>query len=94
MMRRDGERIVLEGAVTLANVAGLLEEGRQHVAEGASTVDLAAVTELDSALIALLLAWVREAGTRSRSLRLANPPESLLTIARLYGVDGLLPLSR
>ena len=94
MMRRDGKRLVLEGAVTLGNVAGLLEEGRRHVADGATTVDLAGVSEMDSALLALLLAWVREAAAASRSLSFTHPPESLVTIARLYGVDGLLPLSR
>ena len=36
MIRRDGRRIVVSGPVTLANVARLLEEGRQHLAEGAA----------------------------------------------------------
>jgi phospholipid transport system transporter-binding protein len=97
MIRREGERLVLAGAVTLANVGALLEEGRRHVAEGASTVDLGEVSEMDSALLALLLAWVREAAARGPerggTLTFANPPESLRTIARLYGVDGLLPLA-
>ena len=92
MMRREGERLVLSGAVTLANAGGLLEEGRRHVAEGVKTVDLAEVSEMDSALLALLLAWTREALARSSKLGFANVPESLRTIARLYGVDGLLAL--
>ena len=53
MIRRDGPRIVVSGPVTLANVAKLLEEGRQHFAEGAGAVDLGEVTEMDSALLAL-----------------------------------------
>ena len=56
-------------------------------------VDLGGVTEMDSALLALLLAWLRDAHSRDRPLEFVNPPESLRTIARLYGVDGLLPLS-
>jgi phospholipid transport system transporter-binding protein len=93
MIRREGRRIVLSGPVTLANVAEVLEEGRRHLEEGVRTVDLAEVTEMDSSLLALMLAWLREAKSRSRELAFANPPESLRTIARLYGVNDLLPVS-
>jgi len=48
VIRRDGRRIVVSGPVTLANVGKLLEEGRQHLAEGAGTIDLGEVTELAS----------------------------------------------
>jgi phospholipid transport system transporter-binding protein len=90
MIRRDGARMAVSGPVTLANVAALLEEGRRHVEEGVESVDLEGVTEMDSALLALLLAWQREAKSRNRGLVLANPPQALSTIARLYGVDTLL----
>lgn len=90
MIAREGARLVLSGPVTLANVAALLEEGRRHVEEGVESIDLQGVTEMDSALLALLLAWQREAKSRDRSLTLANPPQALSTIARLYGVDTLL----
>jgi phospholipid transport system transporter-binding protein len=90
MIRRDGTRMAISGAVTLANAAQVLEEGRRHLEDGVDSVDLAEVTELDSALLALLLAWLREAKGRSRGLAFANPPQSLRTIARLYGVEELL----
>jgi phospholipid transport system transporter-binding protein len=93
VIRRDGRRITLSGPVTLANAARLLDEGRRHIAEGARTVDLAEVTELDSALLALLLAWLREARAAKRELLFANLPQALQTLARLYGVEELLPLA-
>ena len=100
MIRRDGLRMVLSGPVTLANVAQVLQEGRRHLDEGrrrqdegVREVDLGGVTEMDSALLALLLAWLRDAQNRNRPLEFSNPPESLRTIARLYGVDSLLPVS-
>ena len=92
MIRREGERLVLSGAVTLGNVAALLEEGRVHVDEGVRTVDLGEVTEMDSALLALLLAWLREAKARERTLDFVRLPAALRTIAQLYGVDELLPV--
>jgi len=84
--------MLVSGAVTLGNVAALLEEGRRYIGEGVQTIDLAEVSEMDSALLALLLAWLREANARQRALEFANLPASLRTIARLYGVDDLLPV--
>jgi len=94
VIRREDGRIVLSGPVTLANVAQVLEEGRRHLAEGAATVDLAEVSDLDSSALALLLAWLREAKAAGRALAFTNLPESLQTIARLYGVQDLLPAAR
>jgi phospholipid transport system transporter-binding protein len=91
VIRREDGRIVLSGPVTLANVAQVLEEGRRHLAEGAEAVDLAEVSELDSSALALLLAWLREAKAAGRTIVFVNLPESLQTIARLYGVQDLLP---
>ena len=85
--------MLLSGTVTLANVAALLDEGRRHVEEGVQTVDLGEVSEMDSALLALMLAWLREAKARGQALEFARPPESLRTIARLYGVDDLIPVA-
>jgi phospholipid transport system transporter-binding protein len=93
VIRREGRRLVLSGPITLANVAGILEEGRRHLEEGVRAVDLGEVSELDSSLLALMLAWLREAKSRGRELAFSNLPESLQTIARLYGVEGLIPVT-
>src|SRR5207249_11495502 len=93
MIRREGPRMIVSGPVTLANAAALLEEGRRHLAEGVQTVDLGEVSEMDSALLALLLAWLRDARARDQRLDFTNLPESLRTIEQLYGEDRLLPSS-
>ena len=94
MIRRESGRIVVSGPVTLANVAAVLEEGRRHLEEGVGTVDLGEVTDMDSSLLAAMLAWLRDAKSRGRELAFANLPEALRTIARLYGVDSLIPVTR
>lgn len=91
-MRREGTTLKLSGPVTLANVAQVLEEGLQQIRDGARTIDLGDVTELDSSLLAMLLAWLREAKRRNSEVAFANLPQGLETIAQLYGVDGLLPV--
>ena len=90
MIRRESGRMMVSGPVTLVNVASLLEEGRRHLAEGVGSVDFGEVTEMDSAALALCLAWLRDARAAGRPLAFANLPESLQTIARLYGVHSLL----
>ena len=93
MIRREGERMIVSGALTLANVAAVLREGCAAISEGVRTVDLGEVGELDSSALALLLAWLREAKRLDRGLAFANLPQGLTTIARLYGVAELLPAS-
>ena len=94
MIRRDGERMVVSGALTLTSVAADLREGNAAIAQGVRSVDLSEVGELDSSALALLLAWLREARLMNRSLSFANLPQGLTTIARLYGVADLLPLAQ
>jgi len=94
MIRRDGRRMIVGGPVTLANVARVLEEGRRHLEEGVRAVDLSEVTEMDSSLLAALLTWMRDAKSRGHELTFANLPDALQTIARLYGVEGLLGAAR
>lgn len=94
MIRREGDRMVVSGSLTLANVATVLHEGNAAIGEGVRTVDLGEVGELDSSALALLLAWLREAKQQSRDLSFANLPQGLTAIARLYGVADLLPVSQ
>jgi phospholipid transport system transporter-binding protein len=93
MIRRDGERMRVSGALTLASVAADLELGKAAIAEGARSVDLGEVGELDSSALALLLAWLREAKRLGRGLEFSNLPQGLTTLASLYGVAELLPAS-
>jgi len=93
MIRRDGDRMMVSGPLTLAHVAAALNEGNQAIGEGVSSIDLAGVGELDSSALALLLAWLREAKRRGRDLAFTNLPQGLTTIARLYGVAELLSAS-
>jgi phospholipid transport system transporter-binding protein len=91
MIRREGRRMFVSGPVTLANVARVLEEGRQQLREGVRSVDLSEITELDSSLLAMLLAWLRDARASGHEIGFENLPDGLRTLARLYGLDGLLP---
>ena len=93
MIRREGDRMLVSGPVTLATVSTLLGPGLEQVRDGVRVVDLAEVAELDSSLVAAVLAWLREAQRASRTLELAHPPQGFSTLAQLYGIGELLPAS-
>ena len=83
----------LEGALTMRSAPAVLESGRRRVAEGDLVVDFSAVTEADSAALALVLDWLRAARAAGHGLVLHALPAGLTSLAALYDVDALLPLS-
>lgn len=85
----DG-RCAVRGPITIDNAVSLLAEGNGLLTAAQATVDLAAVTEVDSSALSLLLEWRREAGRDGRSIRYLNLPANLKSLAELYGVTELL----
>jgi phospholipid transport system transporter-binding protein len=88
----DG-RLAVSGDMTLETARALLAEGLAALAQGEVTFDLATVDEIDSSGLAVLFGWLRAASAQGKSLRIANPPRNLLSLAEVYGVGELLPLS-
>jgi phospholipid transport system transporter-binding protein len=85
-MQREGELLRLDGAVTMSTVPALLVEARAACRDGARCIDFAAVSEADSAAIALALELKREAVARQASLAFQNLPPGLHKLIALYGV--------
>ena len=90
MIACDGGRCALQGPVTMANVTALREEGLRLFAAPEVTVDLAAVTEVDSTALSLLFEWRRAALAANRRIAFVNLPDNLKSLAALYGVTELL----
>ena len=83
----------LKGALTYASAPSLWRQGKRIFHGGGdATVDLARVTQGDSAGLALLISWLQEAERRKVELRFLNIPKQLLLIARTSRVIRLLPL--
>ena len=82
----------LEAPLTFASVAALRKQGLNAI-EAASdglTIELNKVPAVDSAGLALLIDWLASARAKSRTLKYASPPETLLSLARLSEVDKLI----
>lgn len=96
MIREEGDRLKVEGKITMETAAGLLDAGRalcgQIECSSGRVIDLSGVTAVDSAAIAVVLAWMRAARASGRSLRLEGVPPQLHSLASLYDLSEVLPL--
>lgn len=88
---RGGGHYAVHGGLVLETVVGLLAASeREFAREPAVEVDLAAVTDADSAGLALLLEWLRQSRGAGRQIAYRGIPERLSAMARIGGVHELL----
>ena len=88
----DNGRIQLEGRLDMRRCAELAPELAEACARASLVLDLAGVTTVDSAALALCLHGQRQAKAGGHRFSIANPPASLLSLAHLYGAEALLAL--
>ncbi len=89
-MRREGPILWLEEDLTLEQASRLFTWGCGEVANGARVVDLSRVGKVDSSALSLMLAWRRRARAAGQDLQFRHVPDSLLSLAKLYGVDEFI----
>ncbi len=85
-------RFQLHGELTFASVTGLMEQATELFAGRDCVLDLAAVERADSAGLALLIHWLRQARQQDCALRLLHVPQQMLAMARVSGLERILPL--
>jgi phospholipid transport system transporter-binding protein len=78
------------GSLTMDCVANVLEASTEVPLPATGVVDLERVEAVDSAGIALLLAWKRRAAAEGKPMTFTHIPPSLASLAQLYGVGELL----
>ena len=84
-------RFAISGAFGFATAADILEQSRKLFEPyDVLEVDLAGVTQADSAGLALLLEWVNWAKHYVREISFLNMPEQVKAIARICEVEDLL----
>ncbi|HZX27504.1 MAG TPA: STAS domain-containing protein [Telluria sp.] len=77
-------------AITFENARTALEQGCAAIRGGQREIDLGGIKAADSSAVAVLLAWQRTAKALGASLTFHNIPAGMLSLATVYGVDGLL----
>lgn len=84
-------RFRVGGVLNAVTVVDLLKESRERFAGVARIeLDMGAVTEGDSAGLALLLEWLRLARRANQQIHYANVPAQISALARISEVDDLL----
>ncbi len=83
----------VSGDMTLETAATLYARGLEISADQPPVFDLAGVGEVDSSGLAVLFGWMRATETRGKTMRIDNPPANLVSLAQVYDVSDLLPLS-
>lgn len=92
----DGSgRLQVSGELSLRTVPHLLAPARELIdSRERVDIDLGGVSHADSAGVALLVEWMREARQAGKEIRFLNIPRQMLAIARVSSLDGILPLAR
>ncbi len=89
MIERAGNELRVSGALTIANATALCEAGKQQL-DADMVIDLAAVTEVDSTALSVLFEWRRAAEQKKFRISFRNLPDSMQSLAALYGVADLV----
>jgi len=93
---RVGEdaRLYVSGVVSYDTVPELCADADTlFSSDEVVTFDLGEVERADSAGLALLIEWMREAAHHRCEIRYINIPQQMMAIARVSGLDKVLPLA-
>ncbi|AJF75100.1 MULTISPECIES: lipid asymmetry maintenance protein MlaB [Raoultella] len=84
---RSGERLALQGELDQDLLVPLWDD-RLQVTEGVSTIDLNAVTRVDTAGLALLVHFVALIRRQGREAQLIGKSDNLQTLIALYNLPA------
>ena len=88
IINKGGGRIALVGDMTFATIDKKIAKATAFLASAKEiTIDMAGITNTDSAGLALMIEWLKYARSKRAHLRFQNVPEQLVTLARLSGFD-------
>ena len=80
----------VSGPLTFHSVPGIFSASGKWFAGGALTIDLKQVTQADSAGLALLIEWLRQARQAGVSLTFSNIPPQMQGLIRVNGLQDTL----
>ena len=91
MIEAQAGRLVVKVPMTMDNARGLLAAGRAALAAGENVFDFSEVTDADSSAVAVMLGWLRAAGSARSTVKFAQIPGGVRSLAELYGLTDCLP---
>jgi phospholipid transport system transporter-binding protein len=94
VIEHSGTHLRLAGELDHAGVSRALAVSRDWLVGGQETlrVDLSGVSRSESAGVALLLEWLRQARRLDRKIEFLNPPAQMRSLLKFFEVESLLPV--
>ena len=86
----DGARWEYAGTLTFENAETVLAAAKDLPLPSRGVADLTGLAHADSAALAVLLALKRRAVAEGAPLAFTSVPDTLVSLARVYGVDALV----
>ncbi len=80
----------VKGDILMDTANQVLEQSKRLKLTGNNVVDFQQVTDLDTALVSLMLEWQRRAIRESKQLTFVNLPDNLKSLIALYGVEAFV----
>jgi phospholipid transport system transporter-binding protein len=78
--------VLQDQELSLRNAVSVSETGLQAIHAGSDQIDMTPLQIVDSAAVAVMLAWQRQAQSLNRSLQFIGVPASLMSLISLYGL--------
>ncbi len=92
MIRQEGDRLYISGAVTLGTAKELLEAAAKHLDGSRKVIDFSEAEEIDSSAVSLMLEWSRKARAAGGEVCFANLGDAISSLTDLYGVEDLIAI--
>lgn len=96
LTQQENGTLQLRGRFDYSSILAVRKEGEQLInslPNGACRIDLGGVESSDSVFMALLLSWFRLCNSRGMTMELVAVPSGLLDMARVSGLDTVLPIA-
>ena len=81
---------LLKGNITFKEILPILDQVNQYDWKESITLDLSQVNEIDTTIISFILEQNRQAKKFGKQFNLESSPESLKSLASLYGIENLI----
>ncbi len=83
----------ITGDILMDNANTVLQESNALAMADGLHIDFSAVSNVDTAALSLMMEWQRRAISSGSRIHFTLLPESLVSLAALYGVTDFIPLS-
>ncbi len=90
---KESQTYKVSGELTLETARDVKEDTDKRFADATvMNIDLSMVSRADSAGLALLVAWMRQAKASDKAISFYHVPAQMLAIANASGLDAILPI--